>query len=257
MTTEIQQYKCPSCGRLLGKQEYLHACELFKKVLTDELQQQVDQHAMEMKQKDEKFARELQSIVQVRMNKERTTARQEMTDMEKNYRQDIADMENKHKLELEGIQSQVEYIVDENIRKVVTEKEAKYRQTEEQYKLQIRRLEQYNNKLLVQVEEQRKRLHNIPGELGGTAGENGLLDELNKEFRTDDISAKKNGIAMADIVQFIVTEKGERIRTPIVYDKKTSNKVTLADLIKAKNYKTVHNTDHCMIVTTDYFLNLE
>jgi hypothetical protein len=133
----------------------------------------------------------------------------------------------------------------------VTEKEAKYRQTEEQYKLQIRRLEQYNNKLLVQVEEQTKRLHNIPGELGGTAGENGLLDELNKEFRTDDISGKKNGIAMADIVQFIVTEKGERIRTPIVYDKKTSNKVTLADLIKAKNYKTVHNTDHCMIVTTD------
>jgi hypothetical protein len=153
---------------------------------------------MEMKQKDEKFARELQSIVQVRMNKERTTARQEMTDMEKNYRQDIADMENKHKLELEGIQSQVEYIVDENIRKVVTEKEAKYRQTEEQYKLQFRRLEQYNNKLLVQVEEQTKRLHNIPGELGGTAGENGLLDELNKEFRTDDISGKKNGIAMAE-----------------------------------------------------------
>jgi hypothetical protein len=48
------------------------------------------------------------------------------------------------------------------------------------------------------VEEQTKRLQNIPGELGGTAGENGLLDELNKEFRTDDISGKKNGIAMAE-----------------------------------------------------------
>jgi hypothetical protein len=251
MTTEIQQYKCPSCGQLLGKQEYLHACELFKKVLTDELQQQADQHAMEMKQKDEKFARELQSIVQVRMNEERTKSRQEMIVMERNYRQDIADMENRHKQELEGMKSQAEYSMDEKVRQVVTEKETKYRQIEEQYKLQLIRLEQYNKKLLVQIEEQTKRLEKIPGELGGTAGENGLLDELKKEFRTDDITGKKNGVAMADIVQYIVTERGERIQTPIVYDKKTSNKVTQADLEKARNYRAVHNTDHCIIVTTD------
>jgi len=55
---------------------------------------------------------------------------------------------------------------------------------------------------------------------------------------------------MADAVQVVVTEMGERINTPIVYDRKMGDTVTKSDLEKAKNYKTIHNTDYSIIVTT-------
>ena len=42
---------------------------------------------------------------------------------------------------------------------------------------------------------------------------------------------------MADIIQIIVTKTGERITTPIVYDKKTGDSVTAVDIVKAKKYK--------------------
>jgi hypothetical protein len=266
MTAEIQQFKCPSCGHILGQQEHFDICQKLEEQLRQRQQEQNARMAMEkeqlkfqfseeMRQRDEHYAkkiqekeqvhrREIDSIVESRMKTE--LIQEELT-----HRQEIVQLENKHKRELEAMKSQVEYIIDEKIKQEITEKESKHRKTEEQYKLQLSRVEQYNRKLLLQVEEQAKRLERIPGELGGTAGENGLLEELRREFRTDEITGKKNGIAMADIVQHIVTERGERIKTPIVYDKKTSNKVTLADLIKAKNYRVVHNTDHCIIVTTD------
>ena len=56
---------------------------------------------------------------------------------------------------------------------------------------------------------------------------------------------------MADIIQTIVTETGERIETPIAYDKKMGSKVIKTNLEKAKNYKRIHNTDYCIIVTID------
>ena len=100
-----------------------------------------------------------------------------------------------------------------------------------------------------QVEKLQKTLDNIPPELRGTAGEFVLIEELKKEFRTDNIVGKRVGVAMADAVQSIVTETGECITIPIVYDRKTGDNITKLDIVKAKNYKAVHNTDHCLIVT--------
>jgi Uncharacterized protein conserved in bacteria (DUF2130) len=133
--------------------------------------------------------------------------------------------------------------------RAVTQVEVKYKQTEGQYKLQLTRIEADNKKLMDQVEKQQKTLDNIPQELRGTAGEFILVDELKKEFVRDEIKPKRVGVAMADAIQVIITEMGERITTPIVYDRKMGDTVTKSDLEKAKNYKTIHNTDYSIIVT--------
>ncbi|MBC8157624.1 DUF2130 domain-containing protein [Armatimonadetes bacterium] len=88
----------------------------------------------------------------------------------------------------------------------------------------------------------------MPSELRGTASEFVLLDELKKAFPDDDVRPKKFGVAMADVVQVVVTNTGLKI-PPIVYDRKTGESVTKSDIMKARNYKTVHNTDYIIIVT--------
>jgi hypothetical protein len=55
---------------------------------------------------------------------------------------------------------------------------------------------------------------------------------------------------MPDVVQTIVTESGERIRTPILWDMKTGKDVKPTDIEKAKRYKEKYDTDHCFIVTS-------
>ena len=148
------------------------------------------------------------------------------------------------------MKSQNANLIDERIRQAVIGVEVRYKQTEEQYKLQHIRIEADNKKLMDRVEKLQKTLDNIPAELRGTAGEFILVDELKREFVMDEIKPKRVGVAMADAVQVVVTEMGERINTPIVYDRKMGDSVTKSDLVKAKNYKTIHNTDYSIIVTT-------
>lgn len=233
MTTELQEYKCPSCGHLLGQQEYLHACEKEQGKLAEQLQQQRLQHEKEMHEKDERFARNVESIVSVRMSKA------------------IAEQRVRQAKENEAIRNQALSEANERIKQVRTENDIATRQIENQYQLRISRLDNDNKKLQLQVEEQRKRLDCISSETKGTAGENGLIEELKQEFKTDEFACKKYGVIMADVIQTVVTESGLKIGTPITYDKKMSSKVTKIDLEKAKNYKRIHNTDYCIIVTTD------
>lgn len=54
---------------------------------------------------------------------------------------------------------------------------------------------------------------------------------------------------MADVIHTIVTDTGEKIFPPIVYDMKTGESVTATDIYKAKRYKEIHNTDYSIIVT--------
>ncbi len=157
-------------------------------------------------------------------------------------------MNAKEKL-IEAAKLQSATLVEEKIRRAIIDNEVKHRQREKQFELQHSRIETDNKKLLDQVEKLQKTLGNIPPELRGTAGEFVLIDELKKEFRTDIVIGKRVGVAMADAVQTVVTETGESITIPIVYDRKTGDSITKLDIVKAKNYKTIHNTDHCLIVT--------
>ena len=45
-----------------------------------------------------------------------------------------------------------------------------------------------------------------------------MLEELNNGFPKDDIQAKKAGREMADVIHTIVTDTGQRISPPIVYE---------------------------------------
>jgi hypothetical protein len=99
------------------------------------------------------------------------------------------------------------------------------------------------------VEEQKKKIENMSSEFRGTRGEIHLLDILQSAFPNDKLVPKKVGVDMADVIQTVVTENGEKTAPPIVWDRKTPDKITPKDICKAKNYKTNHNTDYSVIVT--------
>jgi hypothetical protein len=48
----------------------------------------------------------------------------------------------------------------------------------------------------------------------------------------------------------VVTENGERIDTPILWDMKTGDNITPKDIEKVKLYKEKYNTDDCFIVAS-------
>jgi hypothetical protein len=252
MTTEIVQFKCPSCGHSLGEEEYLHACQKNQRQIDEQTEQKSQQkikqleirHSTELKRINEKHELEKEKEVNTRVA---NSVREQSVWMELKHKQDLA-MKDK---QIESLNLQSATLIDEKITQAIFENESKHQQREKEFELQHSRIESDNKKLMDQVEKLQKSLDNIPPELRGTAGEFVLLDELKKEFGRDEFTPKKVGVAMADIIQIIVTKTGERITTPIVYDKKTGDNVSAVDIVKAKKYKTIHNTDHCIIVTKD------
>jgi hypothetical protein len=116
--------------------------------------------------------------------------------------------------------------------------------------LQHRRIKEENQSLLNQVEKLQKALDSVPPELRGTAGEIVLFDHLHDAFPKDEFMLKKVGVKMADVIQMVVLENGEKLAPPIAWDKKTDkDKVSKDDIEKAKSYKIIHNTDLSIIVT--------
>jgi hypothetical protein len=66
LTTEIVQFKCPSCGNVLGEEEYWHACEKSEwqiaegvkerlRIAEEKIKQLKIEHGKELIQKDEKY----------------------------------------------------------------------------------------------------------------------------------------------------------------------------------------------------------
>lgn len=252
MTIEIVEFKCPYCGHILGEEEAKNA-QLMKQKDIDEKVKQKSQQQIEQLQIE--HARDVQQVIEKnRLEKEKEVSKkvdkilaEEKMRMELKYSLEIAEKNR----QIEASRLDVAERIEEKIRQAISDKEAKYNQKEKEFETQLKRIEAHNKELLAEVEKQKRTLDSIPPELKGTAGEFVLIDELKEEFRTDDITGKRVGAAMADIVQNVVTEKGERLPIPIVYDKKMGKLVTASDIIKAKNYKIIHNTDHCLIVTED------
>lgn len=247
MTTEIVQFKCPSCGHLLGEEEYRHACEknqiqideIVKEKSLQKIEQLKIEQSKEIHRLNKRFELERENEVNTRVAK---ALNEEKVWMQLKHEQDLAEKDK----QIDAAKSQQ----DERIRRAIIDNELKHAQKENEFELQHSRIEANNKKLLERVEKLQKTLDNIPPEVQGTSGEFSLIDELRNEFRRE-ISPKKVGVAMADVVQVIVTDTGEIIKTPIVYDKKTGEKVSVSDIVKAKNYRTVHKTDHSIIVTKD------
>ena len=94
MTTEIMQFKCPSCGHLLGEEQYLHACqknerqvnEQTKQKLQQELKQLEIQHAKEVQRLNEKHELEKEKEVN---NKVANSVRERSVWTELKHKQDL------------------------------------------------------------------------------------------------------------------------------------------------------------------------
>ena len=138
--------------------------------------------------------------------------------------------EYEHKLkmkdkEIEASKLQSAEYTDEKIREALKRKEENYRLKEMEFRLQISRIEKENEKM-------QKTLENVPPEFRGTAGEMKLFDDLHTAFHQDDLVAKKVGVEMPDVIQTIITQSGERIRTHIVWDMKRSHIFTIEDHLR-------------------------
>lgn len=215
MTLEITEFRCPTCGQIVGEEEYRNAYNVLDRkvqsLCKEKMQEQETRHSEEIRQLEERHSREFQNKVS-----------QEVKARLKNEK---------------------EMNINEEVRAALRDKEATHR-------LQISRLEEQNRGLAEQVQRQQKTLESIPPEVRGTAAEINLYEDLHTAFPQDDLVQKIVGVEMPDIVETIVTENGQRISAPILWDMKTGEKITPADIEKAKTYKEKYNTDDCILVTT-------
>ena len=60
---------------------------------------------------------------------------------------------------------------------------------------------------------------------------------------------------MPDLIQTIITEKREKIDTPILWDNKTGDNITPKDIEKAKRYLEKYKTEYCIIVSAKGITN--
>ena len=151
--------------------------------------------------------------------------------------------------EMEEVESQNTRDINEKVQQAIIDNETKHIQNETEYKLKLDRIQSDNKELVTKAEKLQKTLDSIPSELRDTASEIVLLDDLHNAFPTDDLVPTIVGVEMADVIQTIVVENGERIFPPIIWDRKMGDKIQKADIDKAKRYKTIHNTDFSIIVT--------
>jgi len=232
---EIIQFKCPTCGQNVSEEEYWHVCQIQKSQIDQMVENEIAQRT-----------RQIERALKEKNDRERDEAVSKIVKEEK-LRLEEQYYEKEKKLQEERVEN--DKLVDERINQVIMQNEAKHRQREKETELKNSRIESSYKELQEKFEKMQKTLENIPAELRGTAGELVLQDELQKEFKVDEFLPKKVGAEMADVVQTIVIENGQKLRTPIAYDKKMGNFVTKLDIEKAKRYKTIHGTDHVIIVT--------
>ena len=262
MTIELLQFTCPTCGHSLGEKEYYQVYKEFNEIVDQRVEtyakEQIDK-VNKIHEKDVKDIRENYEI-KIKNKVEQLTELKikeiqsqydkkyayETSLREEEYKQQII---NKNK-EIDIIKTQInndkEEIIEETRRKI----ELKNKQKESEYKINLYRISTINKDLENKLSQQQKIIDNVPPELKGTASEINLLDELKNAFPMDELTLKVHGREMADVMQSIITENKEKIEPPIVWDKKAGDTVTQKDIDKAKRYKTIHNTDFSIIVTT-------
>jgi hypothetical protein len=174
----------------------------------------------------------------------------QLTEYEEKSKHEKAAIIDKFKQELRKKDEQNSAATEEKIEEALKSKEEKHRQKESEFQLQISRILTHNGELVEQVEKMQQTIENLPPEFKGTAEEIVLLDDLHLAFPQDNLALKIIGREMPDIIQTIITENGEGIDTPILWDMKTGEIITTPDIKKAKRYKEIYNTNYCYIVTS-------
>jgi hypothetical protein len=231
MTIELTEFRCPTCGHILGEEEYRHACNEENKRVQEICDEQM--------------------VIWKRVQEGRHS--KEMQEREKRLRQEMQEREEKHKRDIDirvkqEVQSQIDEIKLQNeqakseaVEQALKRSYEEWRQKEEQYQQRIERAQKC-------IWEQQIKLDSMSPELRGTSGEKILTEDLHKAFPRDDLEEKRVGVEMPDTIQTIM-ENGERIVTQILWDRKTGN-ITPLDIKKAKRYKEKYNTDYCILVSS-------
>ncbi|MGH9980139.1 MAG: DUF2130 domain-containing protein [Nitrososphaeraceae archaeon] len=266
MTIELIEYKCPACGHLIGEEEYLHVKTEFNKVIHAKVEERIDEISgeyeeklykkdLELQEQDKKHKDEIKTEVNKQVHLEidkllfeqNKKSKEEKEEMKQEFEQKLKQKEE----EIENVKLQRDKTLDDKIEKALEDEKQRNREDKTGFLLKIDRLQKLNEELANKVEKQQQTLESIPSEFKGEVGEIMLCDELTKAFPQDKLTPKKIGVRMPDVIQNIVTNNGERISTPILWDMKTGENITPKDIEKAKMYKEKYNTDYCIIVSAN------
>jgi hypothetical protein len=241
MTIEIVEFRCPTCGHTMGEKEYREAHNKLNRDKQEIREELTCMHQEEMQLMEAEHTRYVQELLE-----KNDRERQRMVDQEVQVRTNniLSAQEEKHQQEISKKDEEIEAVKSQSslhITEKIEEAVKKEKQERTQTQLLLSRVQE-------EAEKMRQTIENIPPEFRGTAGELVLLEELRAAFPHDDLIPKIVGVEMPDVVQ--ITESGERIRTPILWDMKTGKDVLSKDIEKAKRYKEKYDTDHCIIVTS-------
>jgi hypothetical protein len=176
MTIEITEFRCPTCGHILGEEEHRHALS--------------------------KYDKDIQAI----REEERVNYQRENQQLQIENQQLREDIENRVSLKFQSQKGDIENRIrlEEQEKRQLAVHEAlnlrdnEWRQEKEQFQQLIRDLQKDNGTL-------KNRLESIPPERRGTAGEKILTKDLHEAFPQDNLEEKRVGEEMPDIIQTIVT----------------------------------------------------
>jgi hypothetical protein len=249
MTTEIIEFRCPTCGHVLGEEQYSIACHEVNRIVTERVEESIAvkdvQHIKEIQEREDRHQKEIQEL-DIRMKAEiQSKVNKSMSEERAKYTQALEEKDR----QIEAAKSELDTVTLEKVNQAVTANEAKHAQKDSEFELKFLRANQRIKELIDHGEKLQKTLDDVPAEFKGTAFENSEANQLRNAFRRDNVQEKEYGKEMADIVQTIVTDSGEIMSIPIIYDTKIPDSVTPKDIEKAKKYKEVHNTDIVIIVT--------
>jgi hypothetical protein len=269
----LQEYKCPLCGKILAGDEYNRAMEKLRKKVAETYDEQTNRTKQEYEQQLQEITRthkvEIENLKKGSEEQRRTFQKE----LEQSYKEQIAQLkktydqlseENRtqfnnlkkelhasHKKELQEKEEQLKKIRkdQENLRKLAFEQGvAESQMNIEKLKSNVQERDIQIKRFQEEIDILKKKLTQSQAELKGEAGEIDLYVVLQQEFPDDHFKRQKRGTASGDIIQQIRTAT-MTLETPIVYDNKQVDTVTKKDIEKAKNYKKIHKTDYVIIVS--------
>jgi hypothetical protein len=270
---EIQDLKCPVCGKGLTTDEYKHAIE--------EIRLKAEQDFQEQSKRDRNEYNE-------RIQNERNLSQEKIDNINRNHHEHIKVLKDQlaasYNQQFEDLKKSYEKLDLQRQRlskETVDDKITEYKQKESEWKRQVVELQNESQeikenafrdaKMALQnelhskdieirerdeqiqrckrtIEEMKEQMSQTQPELKGEVGEQKLLDDLKEAFPEDQFSRQTRGISEGDIIQHIRTVSGTLLKIPIVYDNKEVARVTKKEIKKQQYYKDHEGTDYLLIV---------
>jgi hypothetical protein len=275
LTSNLENFKCPLCGKPLESDEYQSAIKKLEGQVAERYNEKNQQSKQEFEREIKKLTEAHQAEVKNLKNSYEEQQRAFRKELQNSNKKQLAGfkksydelarknqkafgslkktLEDEHKKELRKKDQQLTEMRKEQsrLRKLAYE-EAKDEDSAEIRKLKgdIGERDIQIRRFTGEVEELKRQLSESQAELKGEAGEIDLYSTLVQAFPEDNIRRQKRGEVSGDLVQHIRT-LSKTLATPIVYDNKQAERVTKKDIEKAKNYKKVHSTEYVIIVSSN------